>query len=111
MMEAARPLLETGATAMVIVLVGWLVRRVFTHTIPRLAGDFKEALNNQQALFLKQLEEQRDDFKTALAEQRIDFKEALRDERDQLGKKLDRLSNAVEALINQRAIVFDPDGE
>lgn len=95
------PLLETGATGTIILLVAWLVRRVFTHTIPRLATDFKEALTNQQTLFLKQLDEQRIDFKEALAEQRTDFREALKEERDQLGKKLDRLSQAVEALLRE----------
>lgn len=102
-MDAANlsPLLETGATGTIILLIVWLVRRVFTHTIPRLATDFKEALANQQALFLKQLDEQRIDFKEALSDQRTDFREALKDERDQLGRKLDRLAEAVETLIGQ----------
>jgi len=95
------PLFETGATGAIILLVVWLVRRVFTHTIPRLAEDFKEALKGQQGLFLEQLSKQRDDFRGALAEQRTDFRESLKDERDQLGRKLDRLAEAVETLIRR----------
>lgn len=94
-------LLETGATGAIILLVTWLVRRVFTHTIPRLADDFKDSLKGQQALFIDQLEKQREDFRTALSEQRTDFRESLKEERDQLGVKLDRLAEAVETLIRQ----------
>ena len=100
------PLLETGATGAIILLVVWLVRRVFTHTIPRLAEDFKESLKTQQGLFLDQLSHQRDDFKEALSEQRTDFRESLTEERDQLGRKLDRLAEAVETLIRQSP--YDP---
>ena len=102
-MEAvdAKALLETGATGAIILLVTWLVRRVFQHTIPRLAEDFKESLKSQQELFLDQLGKQRDDFREALAEQRTDFRESLKDERDQLGRKLDRLAEAVETLIRE----------
>jgi len=92
-------LLETGATGASILLVVWLVRRVFTHTIPRLAEDFKESLAKQQTQFLKHLEDQRVDYKETLQAQRTDFREALRDERDELGKKLDRVAEAVEHLI------------
>ena len=94
-----KALLETGATGAIVLLVTWLVRRVFTHTIPRLADNFKDSLKNQQELFIDQLEKQREDFRAALAEQRTDFRESLRDERDQLGRKLDRLAEAVETLI------------
>jgi len=95
------PLFETGATGAVILLIVWLVRRVFTHTIPRLAEDFKDSLKGQQELFLDQLAKQRDDFREALGEQRTDFRESLKDERDQLGRKLDRLAEAVETLIRR----------
>jgi biopolymer transport protein ExbB/TolQ len=101
-MEAVdvKVLLETGATGAIILLVTWLVRRVFTHTIPRLADDFKESLKTQQGLFIEQLERQRQDFREALSEQRTDFRDSLREERDQLGRKLDRLAEAVETLIS-----------
>jgi len=94
-------LIETGAMGTLIVLVSWMVRRVFTHTIPRLATDFKEALTSQQHLFVSQLESEREDFNRALSEQRTDFRESLKDEREQLGHKLDRLSDAVETLTDQ----------
>lgn len=105
----AKSLLETGATGAIILLVTWLVRRVFTHTIPRLADDFKESLKGQQGLFIHQLEKQRSDFREALAEQRTDFRESLKEERDQLGRKLDRLAEAVETLSRHPAHALDDD--
>lgn len=95
------PLLETGATGTIILLVAWLVRRVFTHTIPRLAEDFKESLKSQQSVFLDQLEKQREDFREALSEQRGDFRESIKNEREDFGRKIDRLSNAVERIVRQ----------
>lgn len=95
------PLLETGGYAAILALVTWLVRRVFTHTIPRLADDFKESLSKQHDMFAKQLEDQREDFKVALGEQRTDFKESLKQERDQFGVKLDRLTAVVEKLLER----------
>ena len=100
-------LLETGAPGAIVLLVVWLVRRVFTHTIPRLADDFKESLKGQQGLFIDQLEKQREDFREALADQRTDFRESLKDERDQLGRKLDRLAEAMETLIRKPELQGD----
>jgi len=94
-------LIESAGFLAVFGLVIWVVKRVFSHTIPRLAQDFKEALTNQQAASMAQLETQRNDFKEQLAYQRNDFREALREEREQLGKRLDRLSSAVESLLIQ----------
>jgi len=96
----------------VLGLVAWLVRRVFTHTIPRLAKDYKESLERQQQLFQTSLEKQqesfhsalerqRNDFKESLTQERTDFKEALREEREYIGKRLDRLSDAVERLATR----------
>lgn len=93
MPESVLPIAEVTAYATVLGLITWLVRRVFTHTIPRLAADFKESLDkqhacfsaelkNQQDLFQQALAQQRDDFQTALKDTRTDFKEFLRDERD-----------------------------
>jgi len=100
--QAMATLLQTGAMGALITLVVWVVRRTFTHTIPRLATDFKEALSKQADAFSKQLEDQREDFKSVLAEQREDFKESLKEERDNLGKKLDRLAEAVDLLTAQQ---------
>jgi len=97
----------------ILSLVTWLVRRVFTHTIPRLATDFRDGLGKQQDLFSSALKEQqitfqdalrlqREDFKEALKEERTDFKDTLREERDHMGKRLDRLTDAVERLAQSR---------
>jgi len=93
-------LLETFGYGAIVGLVTWLVRRVFTHTIPRLAQDFKESLIQQQNMFVDQLAAQREDFKVAMREQREDFKEALVQERDDFGKRLDRLTTAVEKMLS-----------
>lgn len=104
---------EIAGYITVLGLVTWLVRRVFTHTIPRLAKDYKESLERQQDLFTAALDKQqetfhealalqRSDFKDALLQERTDFKEALREEREYIGKRLDRLSDAVERLAQSR---------
>jgi hypothetical protein len=104
---------EIAGYMVVLGLVTWLVRRVFTHTIPRLAADYKESLEKQQAIFTEHIDkqqelfqaalsQQRTDFKEALTLERTDFKEALREEREHIGKRLDRLSDAVERLVSSR---------
>ena len=93
-MQTLTPLLQAVGMPTIIALLAWLVRRTFTHTIPRLADDFKSALAEQHKFFSSQLEMQREDFKAALAQQRVDFM----GERDQFSKRLDRLSDAVESL-------------
>ena len=108
----AASVVEIAGYITVLGLVTWLVRRVFTHTIPRLAKDYKEslerqqdlftaALNKQQEMFQTSLTEQRSDFRESLSQERIDFKEALREEREYIGKRLDRLSDAVERLAQK----------
>lgn len=103
---------EIAGYMIVLGLVTWLVRRVFTHTIPRLAEDYKKslerqqdmftaALDKQQEMFQTSLAQQRSDFKEALTQERSDFKEALREEREYIGKRLDRLSDAVERLAQR----------
>lgn len=74
-----------GVTA--IGLVVWLVKRTFSHTIPRLSADFKEALTEQASVF-------RDEIK----QQRVDFREELRLHREELRDQLSRLTLQVQAL-------------
>lgn len=97
MEDLIRPLeITLGLTA--ITLLAWLIRRTFTHTIPRLAGDFKEALQQQFAFFQKEMKEQRDLFKEELKEQREALKELREDfkgEIQYLGQRIDRLSDSV----------------
>jgi len=92
-----------GATA--IGLVAWLVKRTFGHTIPRMAGDFKEALDGLTARFSEELRAQREEFRAELhvareqfraelAAQRADFKTELTG----LGEKIEKLAKAVDDL-------------
>ncbi len=83
-------------------LLAWLVRRTFTHTIPRLASDFKESLQTATDFFKAELKTSRDDFRAELKEQREDFQKSLeqlradfKSEIQYLGQRIDRLSDAV----------------
>lgn len=92
-----------------LALVAWLLRRVFTHTIPRLAKSFETALGVQQELFhaemkscrddfREELKAQRSDFRTELVAQRKDFKEQIREEREMFISRLDRMADAIAGL-------------
>lgn len=59
--DPGRPLSVTLSVGAFLLLV-WLVRRVFTHTIPRLAEDFKSSLAAQRKDFKTELRLQRGDF-------------------------------------------------
>ena len=82
-----------------ITLIGWVIKRVFTHTIPRLAQDFKDSLKELQDMFQKSLEQQREDFRDELKRQREDFKDITREEREQWGRKIDRVAEGIERLL------------
>lgn len=83
-------------------LLAWLVRRTFTHTIPRLAADFKEAMDRLLSFARDELKATREEFRQEQREQRADFQNALKNLRDDfkseiqyLGQRIDRLSDAV----------------
>ena len=65
-------------------LVSWLVRHTFKSTIPRLAKDFRETLQEERRLFFDELRSQRDD-----------FKDELKYERGLMGGKIDGLTHAL----------------
>ena len=95
-------LVELGVGAAAFTLLAWLVRRTFTHTIPRLAADFKESLQTATDFFKSELKTSRDDFRAELREQREDFQKSLAQLREDfkgeiqyLGQRIDRLSDAV----------------
>lgn len=103
---------EIAGYMVVLSLVVWLVRRVFTYTIPRLADDYKKSLERQQDIFTAALDKQQSLLQTSLAQQRADFKESLekeradckevlQEEREFIGEKLDRLSGSIEQLIGR----------
>ena len=100
---------EITAFATILGLMTWLVRRVFTHTIPRLAKDFKESLGNQAQIFKDEMQEQRscfqselgaqrEEFKTELRCQRDDFKTELRFQREEFKVELGKLGDRVDVL-------------
>ncbi len=95
-------LVEIGVGGAAFTLLAWLVRRTFTHTIPRLASDFKESLKSTNEFFKEELRTTRDDFRNELKEQRQDFQDSLKQLREDfkgeiqyLGQRIDRLSDAV----------------
>lgn len=70
-------------------LVAWLVKHTFTHTIPRLAKEFRE-----------QLDAQRTAFSAELKDQRAAFREELREERQCHCDKLDHMTCALHRLAD-----------
>ena len=89
-----------GVTA--LSLLGWLVKRTFTHTIPRLATDFKESLSGITNHFRDEMRASREEFREELRAQRAEFAESLKQLREDfkgeiqyLGQRIDRLSDAV----------------
>lgn len=68
-------------------LVAWLVKHTFTHTIPRLAKEFRE-----------QLDAQRTSFTSELKDQRAAFREELREERTCHCERLRALDQAIEKM-------------
>ena len=65
-------------------LIVWLVRYTFKSTIPRLAKDFRETLQQERQLFFEELRSQRDDFKGE-----------LKYERALWGEKIEGLTTAI----------------
>lgn len=91
-----------AALASSLTLLGWLVKRVFnhafTHTIPRLARDFKESLKETNDNHREDMREARTEYKAALKIQGDYFKEELRQERAQIGGRVEYLASRVEKL-------------
>lgn len=102
--EAARTALDGsvaaagGGATLVLGWFGWIVKRAFGVTIPRLSHDFKEAMEKQGDLFRAALSEQRSDFREELKQARHDFKEELKQDRLELSARLEKLSTAVERM-------------
>jgi Sec-independent protein translocase protein TatA len=89
-----------GNTEIILNLVGglgtfgvvvWLVYHTFTKTIPKLAGDFKEALKESRQDFKEQAKQERDDFRDSLKDQHEFFKEQVGAERSQVDKVVEAL--------------------
>jgi gas vesicle protein len=95
--DLIKSIAELGALSMIF----WLVRRVFTVTIPRLASDFKQALEKQEDIFRHEMAVLRDTFKDELREQRKDFREEIKAERETLGRRIDDLCNLVRTAITK----------
>ena len=75
-------------------LVSWLVKHTFSHTIPRLAGDFKAVLGEQRKEFLEALERQDKVHREELAVIRIE----QREERKHFLAQVDALRKEVVAV-------------
>lgn len=59
-----------GVNAGLVGLFGWVVRHVFQHTIPRLAGTFENSLDKITEAFDKSMAEERRLFREEMKEQR-----------------------------------------
>lgn len=79
----------TGSGSLGVMAV--LVWYIFTKTIPRLAGDFKEALSESRHDFKEMAKQERDDFRVTLKEQNDFFKIQIDAERVHVDKALETL--------------------
>lgn len=90
-----------GIVGTVVGLLGWIVKRTFSHTIPRLANDFKAALTAQADVFEREMKAIRDLHiaqSIAEREERKQMREDFRQELAALGLRVDRLSDVVGEL-------------
>ena len=85
---------QAGGGLIALGLIVWLVKRVFSHTIPRMSKDFKEALACQQAMFSDEMKVLREAFAEEIKSQRQDFRDELhmqrQDFREELGRERQR---------------------
>lgn len=79
-------------------LVAWLVKRVFTHTIPRLAEDFKVALDRQLNAFSESLGAMRTEFTEELRAQRKEFFEEIRESRSECRSCRDKMDDLIRTV-------------
>ena len=97
-MENIGPFVQTGGALTAFGLIAWLVRRVFMHTIPRLAKGYEQSLESVQNRFYEELRLSRSDFKEELRAQREDFKEQIKAERDTFCNHLEKMTDAIKSL-------------
>lgn len=76
-------------------LVVWVVQRVFKITIPRLAHDFRDALDKQQTAYREDLRDIREMFRQELRDERTAMQELVANERD----SRERISARIDTLI------------
>lgn len=82
-------------------LVVWVVQRVFKYTIPRLALDFRQALERQQESYREDLRETRDAFREELRAERANLQALIateREGRERIAARLEQLIAMVERL-------------
>lgn len=80
-----------GAGTLVLGWFGWIVKRAFGVTIPRLSKDFKDALGEQRAEFREELRNARQDFKDEIKQDRADLRTSL----EKLTTAIERMDNTL----------------
>lgn len=86
-------------------LLGWLVKRTFGHTIPRLSKTFEKALVDQRTELISALDRQRGEFIAALQEERErnssainELRSDMREDRQEFLKMADALRSEITTL-------------
>ena len=79
----------------------WLIQRTFSHTIPRLAKDFQDAVAAMQVAFEKSTDKQREDFREIVLLQRKDFERVLQREQEIHAVQTDKIVQALENLAGK----------
>ena len=98
---------EIGAVAMSLALLGWLVRRTFTHTIPRLAQTYENSLLSLREAFERVADKQWSAFREEMATFRADatserkaFRDEMRAERDVTRELTEAINRNTQALVS-----------
>jgi len=98
---------ELGAVGLCLTLLGWLVRRTFTHTIPRLASTYENSLLSLREAFERVTDKQwsafREEMATFRAEagaERKGFRDEMRAERDVTRELTEAINRNTQALVS-----------
>lgn len=79
----------------------WLVHRTFSHTIPRLAGGFEDAIKSMQAAFEKHSDQQREDFREMVQRQREDYERMMAREQELHAGQAEKIVKALDELARE----------
>ena len=96
--ESLVAVLQATGFAAAFGLIVWLVKRTFSHTIPRLAADFKESMSAQAEVFQEEMRAEREFFQGEIRAQRQEFRDELASQREDWKKELSRLGDRIDLL-------------
>lgn len=104
----------SGANILALSLVVWLVRHMFTRTIPRLVDDFKELTKEQRESWQTEISAQRASWQTEIKAQRETCQSFFAAQRAHFERQEDRLiaqmSSQQESIDSLQTTILDKVG-